>query len=182
MNKGHGAPRDHKVLSALTVVEAQRGNQVFLDQRVKRELAAIRVTLVPSFKGVLVKPVMRENGDLLARRVRKVSKDPLVKRDLQDRQDRLDLKANAVISDPRENAARWVLLDLPVIPDLQARRVFQVIADPKENKATSVPLAILDMQDLLAAVFLVPPAKRVNLVLLDPWDLVAKRAFLVSAR
>lgn len=35
------------------------------------------------------------------------------------------------------------------------------------------------MKDLLAAVFPVLPARKVNLAPLDPWDLLVKRAFLV---
>lgn len=136
VNRDHGALRDRKVLSVSMVVEVQREDQVLLDQRVKKEFVVILAISVPLFKGVLVRSVMREIVDLLAHKERRANVDLRVKRDLQDHQEKPDLKVNVVILDPRVNAARWVLMDLPVIPDLQVRRVFQVIVGPKENRAT----------------------------------------------
>lgn len=134
VNRDHGALRDRKVLSVSMVVEVQREDQVLLDQRVKKEFVVILAISVPLFKGVLVRSVMREIVDLLAHKERRANVDLRVKRDLQDHQEKPDLKVNVVILDPRVNAARWVLMDLPVIPDLQVRRVFQVIVGPKENR------------------------------------------------
>lgn len=66
--RDHGDLQDHKVLSALMVVEVPREDRVFLDRRVKRELVVILATLVQSFKDFLVKSVMRENVDPQAHR------------------------------------------------------------------------------------------------------------------